>query len=96
MNKLCLLNEVVSSYILKTITMNYVNLLSKFFLKHNLSHPKIIITQNSHKDSNIILNVYGSTLSNPDVSDFGGLIRNADGIWVHNIKGNIWFFQYPS
>lgn len=37
-NKVCIANEVVSFYTLKLITINYPNLLAKYFLKHNLSH----------------------------------------------------------
>lgn len=46
-------------------------------------------TWNAHIDSNMILNVDGSSLDNPGVSNFGGLIRNADNAWVHNFAGNI-------
>lgn len=56
-NKLCLANEVISSYILKFIIVNYVNLLVKCFLKHNLLHPTRTVTWNAHKGSNMILNV---------------------------------------
>lgn len=37
----------------------------------------------------MILNVDGSSLGNPDVSGFCGLIRNIDGAWVHEFAGNI-------
>lgn len=74
MNKMYHANEVVSSYTLKLIVVNYDNLLVKYFLNRNLSHPTITITWNAHKSSNIILNVDDSNLGNHDVSDFNGLI----------------------
>ncbi|MCH88180.1 ribonuclease H protein, partial [Trifolium medium] len=39
----------------------------------------------------MILNVDGSSIGNPGVSGFGGLIRNSDGAWVHSFSGNIGF-----
>lgn len=92
-NKLCFANEIVSSYTLKLIIVNYVNLLDKYFLKHDLSHPMRTIMWNAHKYSNIILNVDGSSLDNPDVLNFGGLIRNVDGVWIHNFANNINYFN---
>lgn len=88
-NKLCLANEVVSSYTLKLIIVNYANLLAKCFLKHNLSHLIRTITWNAYKGSNMILNIDGSSLSNPNVLAFGGLIQNAKGAWIHSFAGNI-------
>lgn len=89
MNKLCLANEVVTSYTLKLVIVNYSNLLAKHFLKHNISHLTRNITQNAHKDSNTILNVDGSNLGNFSVLDFCGLIWNVDGEWVHDFTNNI-------
>ncbi|GAU35482.1 hypothetical protein TSUD_384370 [Trifolium subterraneum] len=37
----------------------------------------------------MILNVDVSSIGNPGVSGFGGLIRNADGAWVHGFFGNL-------
>jgi ribonuclease HI len=37
----------------------------------------------------MILNVDGSSIGNSGVSGFGGLIRNADGAWVHGFFGNL-------
>jgi len=44
----------------------------------------------------MILNVEGSSLGNPGVSGFGGLIEKDDGAWIHGFAGNIGFFEYPS
>lgn len=76
-NKLCLVNEVVSSYILKLVIVNYTNLLAKCLLKHNMFYPMRTIMWNAHKGSS--MNIDGSSLRNLSVLDFGGLIRNIDG-----------------
>ncbi|KAI5399153.1 hypothetical protein KIW84_064510 [Lathyrus oleraceus] len=60
---------------------------------HNLSHPTRTITWNAHKDNNMILNVDDSSLGNPDILDFGGLIRNTNGAWVHGFAGNVGYFN---
>ncbi|GAU24890.1 hypothetical protein TSUD_116140 [Trifolium subterraneum] len=39
----------------------------------------------------MILKVDGSSIGNPGVSGFGGLIRNSDGAWVQSFVGNIGF-----
>ncbi|GAU50646.1 hypothetical protein TSUD_333850 [Trifolium subterraneum] len=39
----------------------------------------------------MILNVDGSSIGNPGVSGFRGLIRNSDGAWVQDFIGNIGF-----
>lgn len=74
-NKLCITNEVVSSYTLKLITLNYVNFLTKYFLEHNISHPTRTITWSAHKGSNMILKVDDNSLGIPGVSGFGGLLK---------------------
>lgn len=89
MNKLCIADEVVSSYTLKLITVNYVNMLAKYFLKNILSHPTRTIMENAHKGSNMILNVNVSSLGDPDISDFRGFIQNVHGVWVHDFASNI-------
>ena len=39
----------------------------------------------------MILNVHGSSLGNPGVSGFRGLLRNDDGAWYSGFSGNIGF-----
>ncbi|XP_058763267.1 uncharacterized protein LOC131636671 [Vicia villosa] len=56
---------------------------------HNLSHPMRTLTWNAHKDSNVILNVDGSSLGKLGVSNFGGLIQNVDCACVHSFVSNI-------
>ncbi|GAU41733.1 hypothetical protein TSUD_349940 [Trifolium subterraneum] len=41
--------------------------------------------------SDMILNVDESSIGNPGVSGFGGLIRNSEGAWAHGFAGNICF-----
>lgn len=82
-------NEVVSSYTLKLITTNYANMLTKCFLKHNMSHPTRTVTWNAHKGSNMILNVDGSSLIIPSASGFDRFIQNDNGTWVHGFANNI-------
>lgn len=79
-NKLCLANEVVTSYTLKLIIMNYANLLAKYFFKHIMFYPTRKIMWNTYKCSNMISNVDDRSLDNPGVSCFGELIRNVYGI----------------
>ena len=44
---------------------------------------------NAYKDSNMILNVDGSSLDNPGVSSLGKFIQNVDSVWVHSFTDNI-------
>ncbi|CAJ2654735.1 unnamed protein product [Trifolium pratense] len=46
---------------------------------------------NAHRGSGMILKVDGSSLGNPGIPDFGGLIRNNDDVWIHGFAGNIGF-----
>jgi len=39
----------------------------------------------------MISNVDGSSLGNSGVSGFGGLLRNEDGVWIHEFAENIGF-----
>jgi ribonuclease HI len=39
--------------------------------------------------TDMILNVDGSSISNLGISGFRGLIRNANGVWVHGFFGNL-------
>ncbi|GAU31243.1 hypothetical protein TSUD_149290 [Trifolium subterraneum] len=48
-----------------------------------------MVRWNAHGGIGMILNVDGSSIGNPGISGFGGLIRNSDGAWVHGFVGNI-------
>jgi hypothetical protein len=54
-----------------------------------------MVRWNAQGGNNMILNVDGSSIGNPGISGFGGLIRNSDGAWVHGFAGNM-IFEYPS
>ena len=85
-------NEVVSPFSIKTSTYKYANLLAKCFLKqHPVPLMRVIKYWNDKGGNGMILNVDGSSLGNPGVSDFGGLFRNEDGVWIHGFAGNIGF-----
>jgi len=56
----------------------------KCLLKQNQIPPMRLIKWNDHGGN-------GSSLCNPGVSGFGGLLRNADGVWFHGFAGNIGF-----
>lgn len=76
-------NSILRMKLYLSILWNNANLLVKYFIKHNMYHPTKTTMWNAQKRSNMILNVDDSSLSNPDVSDFGGSIRNVNGAWIH-------------
>lgn len=95
-NSLCLANEVISSFTLKLLTVNYANLLDKCFIKSSQISNTRLVKWNAHKGHGMILNVDGSSLGIPGVSGFGGLIQKDDVAWIHYFSCNIGFFEYPS
>jgi ribonuclease HI len=48
-----------------------------------------MVRWNAQGGISMILNVDGSSIGNPEVSSFGGLIRNSDGAWIHGFVDNI-------
>ncbi|KAK2444819.1 hypothetical protein QL285_015816 [Trifolium repens] len=50
--------------------------------------PKLV-RWNALGGTNMFLNVDGSSIGNSGISGFGGLIRNADGAWVHCFYENL-------
>ena len=54
-----------------------------------------MINWNDKGGNGMILNVGGSSLGNPDVSSFRGMLRNEDGAWIHGFARNISFFNIP-
>ncbi|KAK2446854.1 hypothetical protein QL285_017603 [Trifolium repens] len=50
-----------------------------------------MVRWNAQGGTGMILNVDGSSIGNPGVPGFRGLIRNSDGAWVHDFAGNIGF-----
>lgn len=92
-NKPCLVNKVVSSYTLKIITVNYDNLLTKYFLKYNMSHPARTITWNTHKVVIWFWMLMTVVSVIPTYRGFGILIRNTDKAWVCGFTNNIGYFN---
>jgi ribonuclease HI len=84
-------NEAISYFTLRMNTDNLTRLLKKCLLNSHESPTTIIVRWNDQSGIGMILNVDGSSLGNPGVSDFGGLIRNSVGAWVHSFVGNIGF-----
>ncbi|PNX87731.1 ribonuclease H [Trifolium pratense] len=74
-----------------TNTENLAQLLRTCFLKPNISPTTTMVRWNAHGGIGMILNVDGSSIGNPGISGFRGLIWNSDGAWVHDFAGNIGF-----
>ncbi|KAK2405415.1 hypothetical protein QL285_054655 [Trifolium repens] len=88
-NTLCMDNELVPVFTLKIRIVDY-----SLMLKNGLPHQHVatstkLVRWNSLGGTGMILNVDGSSIGNPGVSGFGGLIRNSDGAWVHGFYGNL-------
>jgi len=90
-NRLCMADGVVSPFSIRMCTDNYVNLLTKCFIKQRPIPFMRVIKWNDKNGNNMILNVDGSSLGNPCISGFGGLLRNEDDAWIHGFAGNIGF-----
>jgi ribonuclease HI len=84
-------NEVTSYFTLRTRTGNFALLLKNCFAQHYKNPTTRMVRWNAQGGTGMILNVDGSSIGNPGVSGFGGLIRNSDGAWVHGFSGNIGF-----
>ncbi|MCH81431.1 RNA-directed DNA polymerase (Reverse transcriptase), partial [Trifolium medium] len=88
-NALCLESEVVSHFTLRMCIVDYAHLLKNgHFTQHETVMPKQV-RWNALGGTGMILNVDGSSIGNPSIFGFGGLIRNADGAWVHGFYGNL-------
>jgi ribonuclease HI len=84
-------NEVVSQFSLRLRIENFAHLLKACFFNHQTVSTTKLVKWNALGSTTMILNVDGSSIGNPGVSGFGGLIRNSDGAWVHGFAGNIGF-----
>ncbi|GAU22350.1 hypothetical protein TSUD_106780 [Trifolium subterraneum] len=88
-NAMCLDSEMVSFWSQKLRIMDYALLLKNcYFSTHEISTTKFV-KWNALGGTGLILNVDGSSIGNPGISGFGGLIRNADGAWIHGFFGNL-------
>ncbi|PNX93847.1 ribonuclease H [Trifolium pratense] len=68
---------------------DYAILLYNCFLHHHETTVPKLVRWNAHGGTDMILNVDGSSIGNPDISGYGGIIRNADGAWIHGFFGNL-------
>jgi hypothetical protein len=89
---LCALTgELIPLFSLKMRTVDYALL-----LKDGPSNlPDTVIPRfvrcNALGGTGMILNADGSSIGNPGIFGFGGLLRTADGAWVHGFFGNLGF-----
>jgi hypothetical protein len=82
-------NELVPVFTLKMRIVDY-----SLMLKNGLPHQHVatstkLVRWNSLGGTGMILNVDGSSIGNPGVSGYGGLIRNSGGAWVHGYYDNL-------
>jgi hypothetical protein len=88
-NALCFESERISHFSLKMRIMDYAILLKNCYA-HNQETPlPKLVRWNALGGIGMILNVDGSSIGNPGPSEYGGLIRNAYGAWVHGFFGNL-------
>jgi len=90
-NRLCMSNEFVSPFSIWMCTDNYANLLAKCFIKHHPVPLMRVIKWKDKSGNGMVLNVGGSSLDNPGIFGFRGLLRNMDGAWIHGFAENIGF-----
>jgi ribonuclease HI len=88
-NALCLDSELVPLISLKMRIVEYALLLKNCHSNQRETLIPKLVRWNALGGTNMILNVDGSSIGNPGISGFGGLIRNADGAWVHGFYGNL-------
>ncbi|GAU47648.1 hypothetical protein TSUD_27720 [Trifolium subterraneum] len=90
-NNLCMNNESISQVSLRMRIEDYAHLLRAcLFNQITMSNTKLV-KWNALGSPDMILNVDGSSIGNPGVSGFGGLIHNSKGAWAHGFVGNIGF-----
>jgi ribonuclease HI len=82
-------NELVPVFTLKMRIVDYSLMLKNSLLHQQVAASIKLVRWNSLGGTGMILNVDDSSLGNPGVSGFGGLIRNSDGAWVHGFYGNL-------
>ncbi|GAU49474.1 hypothetical protein TSUD_91460 [Trifolium subterraneum] len=69
--------------------VDYALLLKNCHFNHQVTTLPKIVRWNALGGNSMILNVDGSSIGNPGISSFGGLIRNAYGAWIHGFFGNL-------
>jgi hypothetical protein len=88
-NSICIDNELVPLYTLKLRITEYAHLLQNCNLHHHKESILKLVRWNALGGTGMILNVDGSSIGNPSISGYGGIIRNADGVWIHGFFGNL-------
>ncbi|GAU12548.1 hypothetical protein TSUD_182620 [Trifolium subterraneum] len=88
-NVLCLDSEMISFCPLKLRIMDYALLLKNCYFNTHETLITKLVKWNALGGTGMILNVDGSSIGNPSISSFRGLIRNADGAWVRGFFGNL-------
>ncbi|PNX72646.1 ribonuclease H, partial [Trifolium pratense] len=68
---------------------DYAILLQNCFLNQQETMIPKLVRWNAHGGTGMILNVDGNNIGNHGISGYGGLIRNADGAWIHGFFGNL-------
>ncbi|GAU34698.1 hypothetical protein TSUD_29390 [Trifolium subterraneum] len=86
---LCLNSESIPLCSLKLRIMDYTLLIENCHSNHHDTPSAKLVKWNALEGTGMILNVDGSSIDNPGISGFRGLIRNADGAWVHGFFGNL-------
>ncbi|GAU17063.1 hypothetical protein TSUD_105620 [Trifolium subterraneum] len=90
-NKLCLANELVSPFTISRCIEDYALLVKKCYSQQKSTLANRLVRWNAHDGTDMILNVDGSSIGNPEIYGFGGLIRNSHGAWIRGFAGNIGF-----
>ncbi|GAU11845.1 hypothetical protein TSUD_75960 [Trifolium subterraneum] len=88
-NALCLDNELVPQFSLKMRIVDYALLLKNCHFNYQVTTLPKIVRWNALGGTSMILNVDRSSIGNPGISGFGGLICNAYGAWIHGFFGNL-------
>jgi ribonuclease HI len=84
-------NESTSVFSLKMRIVDYALLLKTDPSKSHINLNPQLVRWNVNGGTYMILNVDGNSIGNPGVSGYGGLLRTADGAWVHGFFGNLGF-----
>jgi ribonuclease HI len=87
---LCLANINTSVYEVKLQIYNTANINSRVFASQTIEHDsEHWVTWHPDEASATILNVDGSSLGNPGLSGFGGVLRHSNGDWLFGFAGTV-------
>jgi len=89
-NLLCMKDEHITIYQLKMEVYKLSTLIHKTCIVTGPANESGRWTSwHPVESSATMLNVDGSNFGNPDISDFGGVLRRHDGSWIYGFGGNI-------